>query len=297
MMKASLLFTFCFCIALILTKAQDTSLTWMNYAKETVSKDDARLYRLVWQADSLWRVNDYYLNDTLEMMGSFESPELEVKTGEFIFYYRDGTISHKCFYKDNYMVGPFEARYPEGHISVKGNYAVDLSREERLTINARDDKSEDSLSVKEGVWIYYHFNGRVSAKKDYDQGILFSETYWEDDGSNTPQGTQVDKMPEFPGGSDAMMRFLGENIMYPEEEKNKGISGKVICGFTIDRLGNIQNAHIVESVSPGFDSEVLRVVNIMPQWEPGKQENRNVEMEYELPVGFSFKGGRPKKKK
>ena len=277
--------------------AQDTSRTWLNNFKEQASMEDAAYYRLHWLEDSVCRVNDFYLNDSLEMSGAYLTPQMEVKSGPFFFYYLDGSLSAKCFYKNNYLVGPFKSFYPEGHISVEGEYGDEYTMEERLEINRLSKNEVDSLNVKEGVWTYYHFNGRVSAKKEYDQGYLFSEIYWEDDGSETPSGKEVDRMPDFPGGDAALMQFLGKNITYPEEDLENNVSGTVKCAFLVDRTGNVKNARIVESVSPTIDAESLRVINLMPKWKPGLQENRCVEVEYNLPMKFSLNSGLPKKRK
>jgi len=276
--------------------AQDTTRTWLNSLKESTTKGAASYYRLSWEEDSVWKINDYYLNGSLETSGAFLSMDTQKKTGPFFLYYRDGSLSTKCTYKDNYLIGSFKTLYPEGHTSVKGTYAEGLTIGERREINRSGENDMDSLSVKQGIWTYYHHNGRVSAKKDYDLGILFSEIYWEEDGTDTPPQTIVDRMPDFPGGSDAMMSFLGKNISYPKEDLDKKNSGTVVCAYTIDRQGHVKDIRIIESVSPGLDAEAIRVINLMPRWIPGKQENRTVEIEYELPIKFSLKTGSPGKK-
>ena len=90
------------------------------------------------------------------------------------------------------------------------------------------------------------------------------------------------KTPYFPGGTQALMRFLNENMKMPNN--NEGIQGRVVAQFTIDTTGKISNIEIVRSLSPAFDREVIRVIELMPDWIPGKQQKEDVR--YFLPFNF-----------
>ena len=78
-----------------------------------------------------------------------------------------------------------------------------------------------------------------------------------------------DQMPEFPGGMQAMMKFLTTNIKYPVEAQKKGVSGRVIVQFVIMEDGTLDQAKVVRGVDPLLDEEALRVVKLMPKWKPG----------------------------
>lgn len=96
------------------------------------------------------------------------------------------------------------------------------------------------------------------------------------------------QMPEFPGGEQALINFLGENIHYPEKAQKEGIQGTVIVEFTITKLGKVKDAKIARSISPELDQEALRVVNSMPNWKPGKNKHQPVNVGYNLPIRFSL---------
>ncbi len=94
-------------------------------------------------------------------------------------------------------------------------------------------------------------------------------------------------MPEYPGGMQAMMNFIGENVKYPEDAMEKNISGKVFVSFVVEKDGSVSEAKVVKGVCESIDNEALRVVNAMPKWTPGKKDGKNVRVSYTLP--FTFK--------
>ena len=96
----------------------------------------------------------------------------------------------------------------------------------------------------------------------------------------------VEEMPEFPGGMGECMKWLGQNIKYPAEAKEKGVQGRVIVQFVVEKDGTIVNAKVARGVDPDLDAEALRVVNQSPKWKPGKQKGEAVRVKYTLPIMF-----------
>lgn len=96
----------------------------------------------------------------------------------------------------------------------------------------------------------------------------------------------VENQPEFPGGSTAMMKFLGDNIKYPVIAQENGIQGRVICNFVVERDGSITDVQVVRGVDPSLDREAVRVIQSMPKWTPGKQRGQPVRVRFTLPVVF-----------
>ena len=95
-------------------------------------------------------------------------------------------------------------------------------------------------------------------------------------------------MPEFPGGTDALMSFLTQNIRYPEQARELGIQGKVICKFVVEPNGEVTNISVLRGVHPSCDQEAVRVLKKMPAWKPGMQKGRNVRVSYTLPIVFKL---------
>ncbi|HAH25183.1 MAG TPA: hypothetical protein DCL77_15735 [Prolixibacteraceae bacterium] len=100
--------------------------------------------------------------------------------------------------------------------------------------------------------------------------------------------TQVDEMPEFPGGAMALRNYLFEQTKYPERAVASKIEGKVFVGFVVDQDGNISDAYVVRGCHPLLDAEAVRVVTVMPQWKAGRLKGKPVKVSYTLPVNFNL---------
>lgn len=100
----------------------------------------------------------------------------------------------------------------------------------------------------------------------------------------------VDIMPEFKGGIDSLMSFVRQNLKYPDWEKENKIEGKVFVSFIVDKNGKIKEPKILRSVqgSKNFDKEVIRVINNMPDWTPGQQDGKTVDVQFNLPINFKL---------
>ena len=97
-----------------------------------------------------------------------------------------------------------------------------------------------------------------------------------------------DQLPEFPGGIQAMMKFLSTNIKYPVEAQKKGISGRVIVQFVIMEDGTLDQAKVIRGVDPLLDEEALRVVKSMPKWKPGMDRGEAVKVRFTAPIMFNL---------
>lgn len=96
----------------------------------------------------------------------------------------------------------------------------------------------------------------------------------------------VEQMPEFPGGMPELMKFLQENVKYPEEAMKNGIQGRVLIQFIVEKDGSISEAKVIKKVNELLDAEALRVIGEMPKWTPGKQKGQEVRVKFVLPVTF-----------
>lgn len=99
-----------------------------------------------------------------------------------------------------------------------------------------------------------------------------------------------DKMPEYVGGQDALMKKLSENLIYPSECVEAEIQGKVVVKFVVNTNGKIGNIEVVKSVHPALDTEAVRVVALLDNWIPGKMNGESVRVYYSLPISFKLHG-------
>lgn len=107
--------------------------------------------------------------------------------------------------------------------------------------------------------------------------------------NDKPSFVVVEQMPEFPGGQPALMKYLRENIKYPTQAKGEKAQGTVVVKFTVNKAGKVKDAKVVRGVHKELDAEALRVISSMPDWNPGKQNGKPVNVEFTIPVEFSLK--------
>jgi periplasmic protein TonB len=96
----------------------------------------------------------------------------------------------------------------------------------------------------------------------------------------------VIKDPEFPGGNEALKKWLSKNLNYPAMASRMGIEGKVVVQFTVDEQGKISDATVIEPLHKLCDNEALRLVKSMPAWVPGEKNGVKTRQVYKLPIRF-----------
>ena len=101
--------------------------------------------------------------------------------------------------------------------------------------------------------------------------------------------TVVENDPEFPGGMEALYKYLRENIKYPQLAKENNITGKVYVTFVVEKDGSIANPRVLKDIGGGCGQEAIRVVKSMPKWSPGKQRGKAVRVQFNLPVSFNLR--------
>ena len=100
--------------------------------------------------------------------------------------------------------------------------------------------------------------------------------------------TVVENDPEFPGGMEALYKYLAQNIKYPQLARDNNITGKVYVTFVVERDGSIANPRVLRDIGGGCGAEAIRVVKSMPKWTPGKQRGKAVRVQFNLPVNFQL---------
>jgi protein TonB len=96
----------------------------------------------------------------------------------------------------------------------------------------------------------------------------------------------VETMPEFPGGIDSMMAYLGRTISYPEKARKKGIEGKVYVQFIVRKDGTLGDIKVIRGIGGGCDEESISAIKNMPNWTPGKQRGKPVPVRIVQPINF-----------
>jgi periplasmic protein TonB len=120
--------------------------------------------------------------------------------------------------------------------------------------------------------------------------VVFEEPVREvvSEGEDNSIHTFVEQQPEFPGGLEAMMKFIQKNMKYPAQARRMGTEGKVFVGFVVNKDGGITDVETIKGISAECDKEAARVVSLMPHWKVGKQNGKPVRVKYVLPINFKL---------
>ena len=184
---------------------------------------------------------------------------------------------------------PFRNYYGNLYNPTTGELFI-LTRQDTIEV-WMDDENEEAMTyyieqltaanaVKHVVYTTDNSNKTGSKEKLADAG---------DAATSSKVYKVVERQPEFPGGMRELIKFLQKNIQYPTICQEQGIQGVVVVQFVVDENGNITDTQVVKRVNPYLDKEALRVISIMPPWNPGMQKGRYVRVRYTLPVTFKLK--------
>lgn len=143
------------------------------------------------------------------------------------------------------------------------NVVEDDVETESIEINTEDDKEEVVIAAP------------VEApEEEEEEEVIF---------------VVVESMPEFPGGQQALFKYINENVKYPVIAQENGIQGRVICQFVVNKDGSIVDIEVVRSGGdPSLDKEAIRVIKSMPKWKPGKQRGKPVRVKFTVPINFKL---------
>jgi len=110
-----------------------------------------------------------------------------------------------------------------------------------------------------------------------------AQTYKSD---STNSSTLVDHQPEYLGGDDSLYAFIGRNIKFPRKARKQKLRGTVFVQFIIDKNGKVTQPKIIKDIGGGVGEEVLRVINLLPNWIPAVQKGEVVAARLKIPVEF-----------
>ena len=220
-----------------------------------------------------------------------DNPKLTIEMGEFEIFDDDGTPLQ---FKDTVIYNPdgsyIKCDFTDAFDPISG----EPCRKMTITTFNADETPNNNFNIKE---TYRHGDtvGYMVEPFSISLGEGHQTRISSDDlkikmvpKSNDTIYNVVEVAPEFPGGMDKMAKYLSENIKYPEEAKEKGISGRVFISFVIEKDGSVNEVKVMRSIGGGCDDEAVRVVKAMPKWKPGMQKGKPVRVNYVLPILFKF---------
>ena len=227
-------------------------------------RDQARRFRLYTTDSQGALLKEFDINGTLRIESRLgKMPPSEMKDGLTKEFIASGEKVRETFYSQGMKHGTVKEFYPEGNISFEGVF--------------ENDKPMNMHS-------WYYPDGVLRRKEEFVNGKMSKGYCFTPDGKDTLY-YPAEQMAVFPGD---LHKYLMTHIKYPKACRKKGIEGKVLLRFIIEKDGSIQACKVIRSIDPMLDEEAVRVVMEMPQWEPARQEGKPVRIEYNLPVNFKL---------
>ena len=160
------------------------------------------------------------------------------------------------------------------------------------TVTDREGAFRMEVAVGDRIEVMYagYETFAFGASKAYAKDRDYTIALYKEGTDHSMVFDAVEVMPQYPGGPQALFEFLSKTIRYPVEAHKAGIEGRVLATFVVKKDGSISDAQVVKSVDPQLDAEAIRVINAMPNWEPGRQNGKPVNVKYTVPITFRLDG-------
>ncbi|MCD4681647.1 MAG: energy transducer TonB [Bacteroidales bacterium] len=138
----------------------------------------------------------------------------------------------------------------------------DVEIEDEIEIDVEDDQNTEMMEYEP-----------VEEPEEEDEAQIF---------------TVVESMPGYPGGEAARIKYLNNNIKYPQMARESGIQGRVFVTFVVEKDGRVTDVRVLRGIGGGCDEEAIRVIQNMPNWQPGKQRGKPVRVQFNMPILFKL---------
>jgi TonB family protein len=216
-------------------------------------------------------------------------------SGQWTDYYYNGQMKMQYTFAANAAAEPWQT---EGYTYTINNSWDSTGCAEVINGNGLFQRRSDSAGVvlesglvrnglPQGIWQGFDKKGQIQYEEEYADGKFLKGICCGENGQETVYDS-IQVSASFPGGQSAMIKFISQHIKYPAADRRMGTAGTVIVRFQVDKTGNLTDMFIHRGVSKRIDEEALRVMSLMPLWEPGKLRGKNVRFAFYLPVRFAL---------
>lgn len=271
---------------------QDTTLIYNNpmYTKDPV--------RSKWRPEvkrngEFYQVTFYDKKDIIQEIITFEDKDLTVRKGPYIGY-----LKGKLWEKGNYDKGYKNGEWAKYNILSEQITGVQTFLYDKL--NGKSTEYWPNQQIKEegvyensrkiGEWKLYYSDTKLAGKETYDvYGKKSQAEYFQKDGQSAKY-EDLFAPPSYKGGIIAFYKYLGNTIKYPRQSLKDGVEGTVKLSFTVKKNGGIEDIKVIDTPNDELADEATRVLQMSPDWNPGKMFGEAVNVKYTVPVKFSLKG-------
>lgn len=268
---------------------QDTTLV---YNSPMYTKDPVRSkWRPVIRKDGeFYQVAFYDRKDVLQETISFEDKDLTVRKGPYVGY-QNGKVKEKGAYSKGHKHGEWISYKSTGDVSKTENFAY--GKLDGKYIKYWDGKQIQEEGVygsnkKAGNWKLMYKDGKVAGEEVYDEAGKKSEGKYFYNNGQPAKYEDLFSPPSYEGGIKEFYKFLASEIKYPKQSAKLGIKGTVKLSFTVKKNGDVEDVEVLESPNNELATEAIRVLEMAPDWIPGKQFGEVVSVKYNIPIKFSL---------
>ncbi len=243
--------------------------------------------------------------ETVTNYTEYADGKFTVKDGRHESFYDDGAPRSQGAYQENEQTGRWKYYSYGGLLSKEGDYVAGKHTGEWTSYhdNGRISRVENYVANElDGIVSTYDTAGVLETKRRYQAGEDVETLL---DLKPTPESLeamkQPEKMPRFPGCSTSlaedefnkcsdkkMLEFIYSNVRYPTTARNYGVQGLGIVQFVVDKDGSIGDILVIDGLSRDISAELVRIVSLMPIWQPGEQGGKKVRVQFNLPVRFKL---------
>jgi TonB family protein len=265
-----------------------------------------------------YNIKEYYRNGKLKLVGKTSATTGSMLQGQCISFFPTGKRKSIATYSRGKPQGDVYNYYPNGKlynvltfannvintndlmspgIIVKACYdttgKVLLENGSGHLVSYDDDfkiildEGDVNNGKKIGTWKGYDTTDTITFTEQYELGKLIEGTGTNSHGK-VEHYTQRQVSPEFPGGESGLSHFLSKNIKYPPIAKKYNIQGKVFISFVIEKDGSLDQIKVLREPGSGTGDEVMRVIQLSPNWKPGTRYGHVSKIKFTLPVNFSL---------
>lgn len=310
-MKKVLLLVLSF-LSFVVTYAQQSGLTYYlkNSGQRVITKDSADYWMVVKKPDTAgkypYSVYEYGKDGKVRLKTNAYTNDLDLKyQGRYTAYFPSGRTKAAGLYEGGDMKGRQMYFYPNGKLYCIITYnrpGVGYFGECRdstgavLTTNGNGiwkQYDDDFKAVTaEGKMVNGLQDGEWRIRKSVKENVVFVFKNGLDITAARSDSNKVFKpvevVPSYPGGMEALFRFIAKNIRYPKAARENGTQGKVTVDFVVERDGKLTDVKVSHGIGDGCDEESVRVIKLSSPWIPGMEGLHPVRVAYSVPISFAM---------
>lgn len=252
------------CVLSLVSKgySQDTIVNFLDAKGNSTSRDKAFLIQILVKKDTAL-LESLYSNSNRKLIstGHYLDDKLKTKIGQFQYHDRDGELRLIESFNNT---GVLHGKY------------LSFKNKNKQTIGVYNN------GKRHGVWNFYDENGGKQARIIYKDDEVYSYDLWDKEGNKKDEPLIIERKPEFPGGEDAFQKEVVKGLV--KKLNLSTLSGRILVVFTINEEGNIENLRTNQTLSTKNKVAFESVFYDMPKWSPGIRLNRNIKMNYTMPI-------------